>query len=72
MPRPKKIVDKEVPKKKFSRGRKEIITVTGMRDILPQDQKYWQAVYRMVEKIANDYGYSLIETPILEDRKSVV
>ncbi len=66
MPRMKKTMIEEVPKKKTSRGKKEIITVTGMRDILPQDQKYWQAVYNSTKKIANDYGYGLIDTPILE------
>jgi len=66
MPRPKKISDNKEPIKKRTRGRREIITVTGMRDILPQDQKYWQAVYDGVKKIADDYGYGLIETPLLE------
>ena len=52
--------------KKPRKGRKEMINVTGMRDILPQDQKYWQAVSKVAEKVADDYGYGRIETPILE------
>jgi len=66
MPRPKKIMTDNMPKKRASRSKKEVITVTGMRDILPQDQKYWQAVIRSTQKVATDYGYGLIETPILE------
>lgn len=69
MPRTKKIEtvdsDKDI-KKRAPRGKKEIISITGMRDVLPQDQKYWQTVYNSVNKIADDYGYGLIETPILE------
>ncbi len=68
MPRPRKIKDeKEQSKEKRPRGaKKEINSVTGMRDILPQDQKYWQAVIRTVEKVALDYGFGRIDTPILE------
>jgi histidyl-tRNA synthetase len=66
MPRVKKIEeeDKDVVKKKKSR--KEILTVTGFRDILPQDQKYWQAVYNSVKQVANDYGYGQINPPVIE------
>lgn len=66
MPRVKKEKNKEVKIKKIKKSNKELSTVTGMRDILPQDQKYWQYVINVVKKIANDYGYCLIETPILE------
>ncbi len=41
--------------------------MTGMRDILPQDQKHWEAVRSVAKKIANSYGYQRIDTPILED-----
>ncbi len=54
------------PAKRGRRSSKELSTVTGMRDILPQDQKYWRAVKKVAEKIAADYGYGLIDTPILE------
>ena len=37
-----------------------------MRDILPQDQKYWSMVRQTADKIAKDYGYGRIETPVLE------
>lgn len=66
MPKVKKEENKEVKAKKSRQSKKELSTITGMRDILPQDQKYWQAVTSSAQKIANDYGYGLIETPILE------
>ena len=40
---------------------------TGMHDILPQDQKYFQKVYDTCQSIANFYGFSKIDTPILEE-----
>ena len=44
----------------------KIQSVTGMHDILPEDQPYFQKINRAVESIANYYGFSKIETPILE------
>lgn len=41
-------------------------TPTGMHDILPPEQKYFDKVLRVVEKIADFYGFLRIETPILE------
>lgn len=38
----------------------------GMKDILPADQPYWDAVRRMVEGVAKGAGFDRIETPILE------
>lgn len=64
MPRVKK--ETEEPKKK--RG-KQCQTVRGMRDILPQDQPYWQRVRKVVEKIAVDYNYQRIDTPVVEFRE---
>ena len=40
--------------------------MSGMHDILPEDQPYFQKVNKAVESIANYYGFSKIETPILE------
>lgn len=65
MPKIKKSSDKTAAKK-TPRAKKELNTVTGMRDILPQDQKYWLAVRKAAENIANDYGYNQIDTPIVE------
>lgn len=42
-------------------------TVTGMHDILPADQKYYEKVYETAKEIAAFYGFSRIETPILEE-----
>lgn len=38
----------------------------GMKDILPSDQPYWEQVRRVTERLARDYGFSRIDTPLLE------
>ena len=42
-------------------------TLTGMSDILPEDQVYLKRVQKSVESITNYYGFSKIDTPILEN-----
>ena len=42
-------------------------SVTGMHDILPDDQKYYEKVYETAKEIAEFYNFNRIETPILED-----
>lgn len=41
--------------------------LSGMRDILPEDQKYFQKIYNICEEIAAFYGFNKIDTPILEE-----
>jgi len=39
----------------------------GTQDILPEEQPWWDCVYRTVARLAREYRYALIETPIFED-----
>lgn len=71
MPRPKKTIEEKEPIKKKSRSKKEIITVTGFRDTLPQDQKYWQAVFNSAKKIADDYSYGQLDSPMEKPQAGV-
>ncbi|KKP93053.1 MAG: Histidine-tRNA ligase [Parcubacteria group bacterium GW2011_GWA1_36_12] len=41
-------------------------SLTGMHDILPEDQIYFKKAHKAVEGVANYYGFSKIDTPILE------
>lgn len=41
-------------------------TVKGFKDILPIDAPYWRFVKEKVQKLADDYGFKMMETPILE------
>ncbi|MFZ5364851.1 MAG: histidine--tRNA ligase [Patescibacteria group bacterium] len=40
--------------------------VRGMKDIIPGDQKYWNYLRDRIRKIAEDYSFKRIDTPILE------
>ena len=40
---------------------------TGMHDILPEEQKYFQRIYNICTDMAEFYGFKKIETPILEE-----
>ncbi|MSU75159.1 MAG: histidine--tRNA ligase [Candidatus Magasanikbacteria bacterium] len=48
------------PKKAFS-------LIRGMHDILPKDEKYWKALYRTAEHLAEYFQFGRIDTPILEE-----
>lgn len=40
--------------------------VTGMQDVLPEDQRYWDWIIETVSDIARRYGYSRMDVPIIE------
>ncbi|PID52172.1 MAG: histidine--tRNA ligase [Candidatus Moraniibacteriota bacterium] len=41
-------------------------TVRGMRDVLPGDQPYWQQIRKVLEKRSVEYGFSRVDTPVVE------
>ncbi len=47
--------------------RERFKTLQGFKDILPEEEPYWQFVERTATEVAHLYGYRRIETPILED-----
>ncbi|MSR85587.1 histidine--tRNA ligase [Candidatus Uhrbacteria bacterium] len=49
------------------KGMHPIQVVRGMRDLLPSDQPYWKQMEDMAERMAMDYGYARIDTPLIED-----
>lgn len=40
--------------------------VRGMKDLLPDDQLYWSSINNKVSSFASNYGFSRIDTPIVE------
>jgi histidyl-tRNA synthetase len=42
-------------------------TVTGMHDILPQDQVYYERIQEVLKKVSSFYDFERIDTPVLED-----
>lgn len=65
MPRRKKIIA-EKPKITSPKVKTPQV-LRGMKDILPGEQKYWQFIRERAEKMARDYGFLRIDTPILEE-----
>ena len=69
--KPAKAVVKKtaVREKKAERPKEEPLvlqSLRGMKDILPQDQSYWEQVRRVSERLARDYGFSRIDVPLVE------
>ncbi|HCU70180.1 MAG TPA: histidine--tRNA ligase [Candidatus Moranbacteria bacterium] len=72
----KKEVVKAVKTERKTKNRKEAVkkelepivlqAPRGMKDILPEDQPYWEQTRRVTEKLARDYGFSRIDTPLVE------
>ncbi len=56
-------VSEAAPKK----GMHPIQTVRGMRDLLPQDQVYWDRIAAVSATFAKAYGYEKIDTPFVEE-----
>ncbi len=46
--------------------RSKINLVKGMKDILPDEQNYWNLIKERVDKIASVYGFSRLDTPLVE------
>lgn len=44
----------------------------GLRDILPQEQPWWQKFYKAADDLAQSYGFQKIELPLLEDAELFV
>ena len=54
------------PKTKL-RSKKAFQAPRGMRDILPEEQIYWEKIEQVIKNLAQAYGFERIETPILEE-----
>ncbi|HIP50017.1 MAG TPA: hypothetical protein EYG99_01065, partial [Candidatus Pacebacteria bacterium] len=55
-----------IKQSKSMSGQLALQIVRGMRDILPGDQAYWQQIRKVFEKRSMEYGFSRIDTPIIE------
>ncbi len=49
------------------RGKKVFRSPKGVYDILPDEQIYWEKVRQTVKRICEIYGFSRIDTPIIEE-----
>lgn len=63
---PKKVPPKSEQKPLVSENELLLQSLRGMRDILPDEQPYWERVRRSISNAAQEYGYSRIEVPMVE------
>jgi histidyl-tRNA synthetase len=68
MPRKKKI-EAVKPIKKLVKKIEPISKLRGMKDVLQDENKYWQAVIKKSCELAKTYSYKKIDTPILESSR---
>ncbi|MDD3284864.1 MAG: histidine--tRNA ligase [Patescibacteria group bacterium] len=61
-----------MPKSKKSKKQKSLDLVKGFKDILPEDQFYWDFVREKFIAISHAYGFERIDLPMLEDSKLFV
>lgn len=61
----KKPAASKAPKRKVSKKKPQLLR--GMRDILPQDQAYWDYVRQAVDQVSRAYGYGRIDVPVVEE-----
>ena len=67
MSRPKKSKSKS-PRMSDLKGKPKIFQAPkGTYDILPDQQIWWEKIYKVVKEVAEAYGFSRIDTPILEE-----
>src|SRR5258707_711653 len=56
--------------KEKPREPKEVVrtfqSAKGMHDVLPVDEPYWEKIEGIARSLASAYGFSKIETPVLE------
>ncbi len=64
MSRPKLSKNKIIKPPRTSR---KLQSLKGFKDILPENQKFWNFVYEKVKNTAQDFSYKKIDTPILEE-----
>ena len=51
---------------------KKLQAPRGTNDILPDEQKYWRLFEKTSTSLAETFGYSRIDTPVIEDAKLFV
>lgn len=49
-----------------AKAKKQFQAPKGTFDILPEDQKYWEKVRKVIKHVALGYGFERIDTPLIE------
>src|SRR3989339_608156 len=59
--------DNNTKEKAEGAGKMKYNLLRGMHDILPNDEKYWEAFFHNAEKLAGYFRFKKIETPVVEE-----
>ncbi|MBI2439070.1 MAG: histidine--tRNA ligase [Candidatus Moranbacteria bacterium] len=62
----KKTAVKKTPVANVSQEEVLLQALRGMRDILPDEQPYWERVRKVLSHAAQEYGFQRIDTPLVE------
>ncbi|MEP7162757.1 MAG: histidine--tRNA ligase [Candidatus Moraniibacteriota bacterium] len=62
----KKTIEKKVAPAEVTQEEILLQALRGMRDILPDEQPYWERVRRILTHAQQEYGYQRIDTPLVE------
>ena len=62
----KKSVSKKLSSSSVSQEAILLQALRGMRDILPDEQPYWERVRRILTHASQEYGFQRIDTPLVE------
>lgn len=65
-PAKKSVAAKKVSAPNVSQEEMLLQTLRGMRDILPDEQPYWERVRRVLSHAQQEYGFQRIDTPLVE------
>jgi histidyl-tRNA synthetase len=63
----RKKVEQKVSVKEEFKGKMKYNLLRGMHDVLPQDEKYWQAFFHTAENLSDHFHFKKIETPVVEE-----
>lgn len=61
-----KNIKKKVTEKRVTKKTKNFSRLRGMKDVLFEEQKYWDLVKKKASDLARVYGFNHITTPVLE------
>lgn len=56
----------EEDEQKAVKGQKRYSRLRGMKDVLPDEFKYWNLALKKIKELAKVYSFARIETPVLE------
>lgn len=61
-----------IKKKKVAKAPQDIVSVGGMRDVLPKDGEWWRGIMDAGRGIADLYDFAYMDTPVVENAEMFI